>query len=111
MSELITIDDFARVQLKVGTIVAAEKHPKADKLLKLKVDLGEAEPRQIIAGIAAVYLPETLVGRQIVVVANLQPAKLRGEISQGMLLAADMGENGMAVLGPDKPVPNGNRVR
>ena len=108
---LITIDEFAKVQLKVGTIIAAEKHPKADKLVKLQVDLGEAEPRQIIAGIAAFYPPETLVGRQIIVVANLQPAKLRGEISQGMLLAADMGENGMAVLMPDKPVPNGSKVR
>ncbi len=98
---LISIDDFAKVQLKAGTIIAAEKHPKADKLVKLQVDLGEAEPRQIIAGIAAFYPPESLVGRQIIVVANLQPAKLRGEISQGMLLAADMGENGMAVLMPD----------
>ena len=109
--ELITIDDFAKVRLKVGTVLSAEKHPKADKLLKLTVDLGEERPRQIIAGIAAVYPPETLVGRQIVVVANLQPAKLRGEISEGMLLAADMGETGMAVLMPDKPVPNGNKVK
>ncbi len=108
---LITIDDFTKVQLKVGTVISAECVPKADKLLKLKVDIGEAEPRQIIAGIALVYPPETLVGRQIVVVANLQPAKLRGELSQGMLLAADMGEAGMAVLSPDKPVPNGNKVR
>jgi len=108
---LITIDEFARVQLKVGTILTAEKHPKADKLVKLQVDLGEAEPRQIIAGIAAFYPPDTLVGRQIIVVANLHPAKLRGEISQGMLLAADTGENGMAVLMPDKAVPNGNKVK
>lgn len=108
---LITIDDFAKVQLKAGTIIAAEKHPKADKLVKLQVDLGEEQPRQIIAGIAAFYPPESLVGRQIIVVANLQPAKLRGEVSQGMLLAADMGEDGMAVLSPDKPVPNGSKVR
>ncbi|HEX2950028.1 MAG TPA: methionine--tRNA ligase [Armatimonadota bacterium] len=110
-SELVSIDDFAKIQFKVGTIIAAEKHPKADKLLKLRVDLGETEPRQVIAGIAAVYPPETLVGRQIVVVANLQPAKLRGEISQGMLLAADLGENGMALLKPDKQVENGSKVR
>jgi methionyl-tRNA synthetase len=108
---LITIDDFAKDQLKAGTIIAAEKHPKADKLVKLQVDLGEEQPRQIIAGIAAFYPPETLVGRQIIVVANLQPAKLRGEVSQGMLLAADMGEDGMAVLSPDKTVPNGSKVR
>lgn len=112
VSELITIDDFAKVQFKVGTILAAEKHPKADKLLKLQVDLGEETPRQIIAGIALVYAPETLVGRQVVVVANLQPAKLRGEMSQGMILAADMGETGMSVLMPDKEgVPNGSKVR
>jgi len=109
--ELITIDDFAKVRLKAGTIIAAEKHPKADKLVILQVDLGEEQPRQIVAGIAAFYPPETLVGRQIVVVANLQPAKLRGEVSQGMLLAADMGETGMSVLMPDQPVPNGSKVR
>jgi len=110
-AELIAIDDFAKVQLKVGTVIAAEKHPKADKLVKLQVDLGDGQPRQIVAGIAAFYPPESLVGRQIIVVANLQPATLRGEVSQGMLLAADMGENGMSVLLPDKPVPNGSKVR
>lgn len=111
VDELITIDDFMKIKLKAGTIVAAEKHPKADRLVKLQVDLGEEQPRQIVAGIAAFYPPESLVGRQIVVVANLQPAKLRGEVSQGMLLAADMGETGMAVLSPDKPVPNGSKVK
>ena len=109
--ELITIDDFARVQLKVGTIIAAEKHPKADKLLKLQVEIGEAQPRQVIAGIAAVYAPESLLGRQVVVVVNLQPAKLRGEISQGMLLAADLGDSGMSLLQPDHEVYNGSKVR
>ena len=112
LPQLITIDDFARVQLKIGTIIAAEKHPKADKLIKLQVEMGEEEPRQIIAGIAAVYSPEVLLGKRVIVVANLQPAKLRGEISQGMLLAADMGENGMSLLLPDNPdVPNGSKVR
>ncbi|MEI7832537.1 MAG: methionine--tRNA ligase [bacterium] len=110
-AELITIDDFAKVQLKVGTVLSAEKLPKADKLLKLQVDLGEETPRQIIAGIAAVYPPETLIGRQVVVVANLQPAKLRGELSQGMLLAADLGDKGMALLKPDTETANGAKVR
>ena len=111
-TELISIDDFSMVQLKIGTIVAAEKHPKADKLLKMHVEIGEETPRQIIAGIAAVYAPESLIGRRVVVVANLKPAKLRGEISQGMLLAADMGEVGMSLLQPDNPdVPNGSKVR
>jgi methionyl-tRNA synthetase len=84
----ITYDDFARVKLRAGKIVAAERHPKADKLLVLQVDVGEGKPRQIVAGIAAKYAPEVLVGRQVVVVVNLAPAKLRGIESQGMLLAA-----------------------
>lgn len=109
--DLITIDDFAKVQLKVGTVLSAEKLPKADKLLKLQVDLGEESPRQIIAGIAAVYPPETLIGRQVIVVANLQPAKLRGELSQGMLLAADLGDKGMVLLKPDAETANGAKVR
>ncbi|MHB9023330.1 MAG: methionine--tRNA ligase [Armatimonadota bacterium] len=108
---LLNIEEFARVQLKVGTVIAAEQHPNADKLLKITVDLGEAEPRQVVAGIAKVYTPESLVGRQIVVVSNLQPAKLRGEVSQGMLLAADMGEDGMSLLMPDARVPNGSKVK
>jgi methionyl-tRNA synthetase len=110
-ASLISIDDFAKVQFKVGTVLAAEKHPKADKLLLLRVDLGEEHPRQVVAGIAAVYAPETLIGRQIVVVANLQPATLRGELSQGMLLAADVGDGAMALLQPDKPVQSGGKVR
>jgi len=109
--EMISYEDFAKIRLKVGTILTAEKHPKADRLLKITVDLGEDQPRQLIAGIAAVYPPDTLIGRQIVVVSNLQPAKLRGELSNGMLLAADMGENGMALLMPDNPVPNGSKVK
>ena len=84
----ITYDDFAKVALRVGKVVAAEKHPNADRLLVLQVDVGEPEPRQIVAGIAKVYTPEQLVGQRIVVVVNLAPAKLRGVESRGMLLAA-----------------------
>ena len=85
---LIEYDDFAKVALRVGAIVSAERHPNAERLLVLKVDVGEPEPRQIVAGIAAFYDPATLVGKKIVVVINLKPAKLRGVVSQGMLLAA-----------------------
>lgn len=84
----ITIEDFAKIDLRVGTVISAEKIKKANKLLKLKVDLGEAEPRQIIAGIAKSYAPEDVVGKQVIVVANLKPALLMGQSSQGMVLAA-----------------------
>lgn len=86
--EPITYDDFARVKLRVGRVVHAEPHPNADKLMVLKVDAGEAEPRTIVAGIRSKFAPEDLVGRNVVIVANLKPAKLRGVESHGMLLAA-----------------------
>jgi methionyl-tRNA synthetase len=86
--------------------------PGADKLLRLTVDLGEGQPRQILAGIAPWYPPESLVGRRIVVVANLQPRKLRGLESQGMLLAASVGDEGHPVLATFvEDVPNGARLR
>jgi methionyl-tRNA synthetase len=87
-AEQIDIDTFARVELKVGQVLAAERVPKADKLLKLSVDIGEGSPRTILAGIAEAYGPEALVGRKVVVVANLKPRVLRGIESRGMLLAA-----------------------
>lgn len=84
----ITFDDFARIDLRVARVVHAEPHPNADKLLKLRLDDGSGTPRQICAGIRAQYAPEDLVGKLIVIVANLAPRKLRGEESSGMLLAA-----------------------
>ena len=105
----ITIDEFGKVELRVATIKAAEPHPKADRLLVLKIDLG-AEERQLVAGIRAHYAPEDLIGKQIIVVANLQPAMLRGVESQGMLLAASDGEK-VIVLSPEKPVAPGSKVR
>ena len=84
----ITYEDFARVELRAGRVLEAGEHPNADRLLVLTVDLGEDEPRTIVAGLAQQYRPSELVGTQIVVVANLKPAKLRGVVSQGMLLAA-----------------------
>jgi methionyl-tRNA synthetase len=106
----IAIDDFQRIQLRSGRVIAAEKHPKADKLLVLKVDLGEPTPRQIVAGIAAKYAPDELVGRTVVVVANLKPAKLRGVESQGMLLAAG-GQEVVGLVSLPEGVPPGTVVR
>ena len=84
----IAFEDFTKVELKVGTIIEADFHPNADRLLKLQVDVGEENPRQICAGIKEHYAPDELVGKQIIVVANLAPRKIRGEDSNGMLLAA-----------------------
>lgn len=107
---LISIDDFAKVQLRVGRVFEAEPVEGSDKLLKLQVVIGE-ERRQIVAGIRASYSPEDLIGRQVVVVVNLKPAKLRGVESQGMLLAATDAEGGAILLQPDKEAPEGTKVR
>ena len=108
--KLITIDDFAKVKLKVGLVKTAERLPKSKKLMKIMVDLGESELRQLVAGIAESYTPEELVGRRIVVVANLQPAKLMGVESRGMLLAASI-EGAPYLLSADDEVPPGTGVR
>ncbi len=104
----ISIQDFSNVDLRVATVVNAEKVPKANKLLKLEVDLGEI--RTIVAGIAEHYAPEELVGKQIIVVANLKPAKLMGIVSNGMLLAA-VNDAGVTVATLDKPVDPGTPLR
>jgi methionyl-tRNA synthetase len=96
-SEKITIDDFAKIELRVAQVKVAERVPKADKLLRLEVDLGY-ETRQILAGIAEAYEPESLIGRKVVIVANLAPRKLRGLESNGMIVAASIGEKGKPVL-------------
>lgn len=108
----IQYDDFAKIELKVATVLEASLHPNADKLLVLKVDLGQGEQRQICAGIKAWYDPATLVGRQIVVVKNLAPRPLRGVVSHGMLLAAtDAATGNVVVLGPSTPVAAGSEVK
>lgn len=110
----ITYDDFAKIDLRVATVVTAEPHPKADRLLKLQVDLGELGRRQICAGIREHYQPEQLVGQQIIVVANLAPRMLRGEESNGMLLAASAKEGDqitdVIVVTPQRPAPAGSSV-
>jgi len=107
----ITNDDFRRVRLRTARIVEAERVPKSNKLMRLQVEIG-GERRQIVAGIAAHYEPEALVGRGVVVVANLKPAKLMGVESNGMVLAAAVGEDGRPVL-VDVPaeVPSGSIVK
>lgn len=107
---MLTIDEFARVELRVARILAAEPHPNADRLMVLEVDLG-GEQRRIVAGIRAHYTPEELIGKSIVVVANLQPATLRGVESQGMLLAASDDEGHLVLVAPEKPIGPGAKVR
>jgi len=112
VANFIEIDDFAKVDLRVGQVLSAERIPKADKLLLLKVDLGEEQPRTILAGIAQYYEPEKLVDRKVVIVANLKPRKLRGYESQGMVVAASYGEEGRPVIATfTEDVPNGARLK
>jgi methionyl-tRNA synthetase len=106
----ISIDNFSAVDLRVATVVKAEAIPRAKKLLKLEVDLGEPQPRTVVAGIAAAYDPDSLVGKQVIVVANLKPAKLMGVQSQGMVLAASNGQD-TVLLTLDKPMLPGTTVR
>jgi methionyl-tRNA synthetase len=109
MQDAITIDDFKRLQIRIATVTAAEPVPKSTKLLKLTLDVG-GETRTIVAGIAEDYAPDQLVGKQIPVLVNLQPALIRGIVSEGMMLAADV--DGRAVLlHPDREVPSGSTVR
>ena len=108
MSDLISIDQFDEVVIKIGQVKEAEKIEKSDKLLKLQVDIGEEKPRQIVAGLAKFYSPEELIDRKVCVVANLQPAKLFGTLSQGMILAT--GKSG-ALLSPDEAGKVGERIQ
>jgi methionyl-tRNA synthetase len=111
-ADTISIDDFVKVELRAATVLEAERVPKADRLLRLIVDVGESQPRQILAGIAEHYAPEDVIGRKIIVVANLAPRKLRGLESNGMLLAASVGEDGKPVLATfAEDVPNGARLK
>jgi tRNA-binding protein len=110
MPEIIQYDDFLKLDLRVATITAAEAHPNADKLLVLQVNLGD-EQRQLVAGIRAHYDPAQLVGKQIIVVANLAPRMMRGLESKGMLLAASTPDKAQVVLlTTEKPVPPGSTV-
>ncbi len=108
-ASIITIDQFFQTKLKIGTILEAEEVPKSDRLLKLKVDLGEEKLRQIIAGIKEYYQPSDLIQTQVCVVANLKPAKIMGLLSEGMLLAAK-DKNGLSLMRPENPKDAGTAV-
>jgi methionyl-tRNA synthetase len=105
----ITYEDFARLDLRVAQVIAAREHPNANKLLLLQIQVGDNE-KQIVAGIRGHYTPDELVGRQIVVVNNLEPATIRGEVSNGMLLAAS-DERGVVLLRPDRECTIGAKVK
>jgi methionyl-tRNA synthetase len=106
---MVSIDDFGKLELIVAQIKEVKDHPNADKLYVLKVDTGTGE-KQLVAGIRKAYAKEELVGKRIVMINNLEPATIRGEQSQGMLLAAS-DDNGLAVLTPDKEKVPGSKVR
>lgn len=108
-SKLISIDDFSKLDIRIGTILEAVQIPKSDKLLKLQIDLGENKPRQIISGISKSYSPDELVGTQVCVLANLKPAKMMGEMSEGMILASK-DETGLSLLRIEKAKKNGSKV-
>ena len=108
---IISYDDFSKLEIRLGTVVAVEIVPDADKLLRLAVDLGEAEPRQIISGIR-LYLedPQEIVGKQFPFLANLEPRTIRGFESNGMILAGNSGET-FAFLNPSAPLPPGTLIK
>ncbi len=108
---MISYEDFAKIELKVGKVLSADRVEGSEKLLRLKVDLAEENPRQILAGVGRTYDPEMLVGKEIVIVANLEPRKLMGEESQGMLLAASDGEGNLALICPDKEIKEGSGIK
>ena len=108
--ELISIDDFKKIALRVGTITAAADHPNADRLLVLTVDIGDGQPRQVVAGIKGSYQAADLIGKRVVVVANLKSAMLRGVESRGMVLAAS-DESGIILVSPERPVQIGSTVK
>lgn len=110
---MISIDDFKKVEIRVGTVLAAEKVADADKLLKLTVDFGEEKPRQVISGIALFITPEALAGKQFPFVTNLEPRVIRGIESQAMILAlgGEAGPDSFSLLAPTKNVTPGERIR
>ena len=105
----ISFDQFKAVEMRAGTVVVAEKHPNADRILRLEIDFDEGQPRQILSGLADYYTPEELVGKQVIAVLNLAPRKIRGLMSNGMVLTAEK-DGKLSVLTPAAPVPNGSQI-
>lgn len=110
MKDEITFDDFTKMDIRTGTILTAEKHPDADKLLKMTVDTG-VDVRTIVSGIAEHYAPEEIIGKQVSVLINLAPRKIRGIVSQGMILMAEDNEGNLAFVSPEKTIDNGGEIR
>ena len=106
----VTIDDFARMDIRVGTVIECKRVPKADKLLQFLIDDGTEEKRTIVSGIAKFYEPEQLIGKQICFIANFPPRKLKGVVSQGMILSAENSDGSLTVIGPTGPVTPGSSV-
>jgi len=106
---MITFDDFKKLDIRIGKILAAEKVDGTDKLLKLEIDFG-IEKRELVAGIAEIYQPEQLIGKEIPVLMNLEPRTIRGILSQGMILAADV-EGKPVLIQPDNDIPPGSIIR
>ena len=106
----VSIDDFKKLALRVGVVTAAQDHPNADKLYVITIDLGDNKHKQIVAGIKSSYQKEDLIGKQVVVVDNLEPAILRGVESEAMLLAAS-DETGITIISPERKVKSGSMVK
>jgi methionyl-tRNA synthetase len=109
--DTIQYDDFAKLDIRIGTVIAAELVAETDKLIKCTIDFGEFGTRTIVSGIALFRKPEELLGKQLPYIVNLAPRILRGVESQGMLLAASPGGEGLALLIPDSEVPNGTKLK
>ncbi len=107
----IGIDEFAKVQLKVGKVIECKKVENADKLLCSQIDVGEEAPRTIVSGIAKFYSPEEMVGKSVIVVTNLKPVKLRGILSQGMVLCAEDKEGKLCLVAPSADMAPGSEIR
>jgi methionyl-tRNA synthetase len=110
MKDEITFDDFTKIDIRTATILTAEKHPDADKLLKLTVDTG-IDVRTVVSGIAEHYKPEDIIGKQVSILMNLAPRKIRGIESKGMILMAENNEGELAFVSPEKAMDNGGEIR
>ncbi len=106
---MISFEEFKQLDLQVGTIEDVQEHPNADKLVKLSADIGEQDPLQLVAGVKGYYDQDELIGKQIVILTNMEPATIRGERSEGMLLAATTSDD-VALIGPDQDVPPGTDI-
>ncbi len=110
MSEIINYEYFSQIDLRIGKVISAEKVENTDKLLKVMVDLGEEKPCQLVAGVAQQYAPEALIGKDMVVLVNLEPRTIRGVESFGMILAATV-DGAPVILTTEKPVPPGSKIK